>query len=207
VSASTRLVSLLVFDEAEVLDVAGPYEVFAVAGRRHGLDPFKLRLVAEHHRAVTLRHGFQLMPHASLAQTPSTDILVVPGGFGTRREMHNPVILDWLGRVCRRAELILSVCTGALILGKVGLLDGLQVTTHHGAYDLLREVAPRATLREGERFLDNGRVIVAAGVSAGIDASLHVVERLLGADLAEEAAAYMEYHWDRNEEGLRDEGV
>jgi len=207
VSASTRLVSLLVFDEAEVLDVAGPYEVFSVAGRRHGLDPFKLRLVAEHHRAVTLRNGFQLMPHASLAQTPSTDILVVPGGFGTRREMHNPVILDWLGRVCRRAELILSVCTGALVLGKVGLLDGLQVTTHHGAYDLLREVAPRATLREGERFLDNGRVIVAAGVSAGIDASLHIVERLLGADLAEEAAAYMEYHWDHNEEGLRDEGI
>jgi transcriptional regulator GlxA family with amidase domain len=207
VSASTRLVSLLVFDEAEVLDVAGPYEVFSVAGRRHGLDPFKLRLVAEHHRPVTLRNGFQLMPHASLAQTPSTDILVVPGGFGTRREMHNPVILDWLGRVCRRAELILSVCTGALVLGKVGLLDGLQVTTHHGAYDLLREVAPRATLRAGERFLDNGRVIVAAGVSAGIDASLHIVERLLGADLAEEAAAYMEYHWDRNEEGLRDEGI
>lgn len=206
-SASTRLVSLLVFDEAEVLDVAGPYEVFSVAGRRHGLDPFKLRLVAEHHRAVTLRNGFQLMPHASLAQTPSTDILVVPGGFGTRREMHNPVILDWLGRVCRRAELILSVCTGALVLGKVGLLDGLQVTTHHGAYDLLREVAPRATLREGERFLDNGRVIVAAGVSAGIDASLHIVERLLGADLAEEAAAYMEYRWDHNEEGLRDEGI
>lgn len=206
-SAESRRVSLLVFDEAEVLDVAGPYEVFSVAGRRHGLDPFQVRLVAEHHRAVTLRNGFQLMPHASLAQTPSTDILVVPGGFGTRREMNNPVILDWLGRVARRAELILSVCTGALVLGKVGLLDGLQVTTHRGAYDLLREVAPKAVLREGERFLDNGRVVVAAGVSAGIDASLHVVERLLGSELAEEAAAYMEYHWDRGEEGLRDEGI
>jgi transcriptional regulator GlxA family with amidase domain len=121
--------------------------------------------------------------------------------------MNNPVILDWLGRVARRAELILSVCTGALVLGKVGLLDGLQVTTHRGAYDLLREVAPKAVLREGERFLDNGRVVVAAGVSAGIDASLHVVERLLGSELAEEAAAYMEYHWDRGEEGLRDEGI
>jgi transcriptional regulator GlxA family with amidase domain len=207
VSANSRRVSLLIFEEAEVLDVAGPYEVFSVAGRRHGLDPFQVQLVAERPGPVTLRNRFQLVPHSTLTEAPPAEILVVPGGFGTRREMHNPVILDWVGRAARQAEVVLSVCTGALVLGKAGLLDGLEVTTHHDAYDLLREVAPRATLHEGERFLDNGRVILAAGVSAGIDASLHLVERLLGTDLAEEAAAYMEYHWDRNEEGLRDEGI
>jgi transcriptional regulator GlxA family with amidase domain len=202
-----RQVAVLVFDEAEVLDVAGPYEVFSVAGRRHDLNPFHVSLVAERAGTVTMRNGFRIQPHFTIHNAPATDLLVVPGGLGTRREMNNPVLTDWVGRTARAAELVLSVCTGALLLGRAGLLDGLEVTTHHGAYQLLREVAPEARLRPGERFLDNGRVVVAAGVSAGIDASLHVVERLLGAELAEEAAAYMEYRWDRNQEGLQDEGI
>jgi transcriptional regulator GlxA family with amidase domain len=207
VSSRSRVVSLWVFDEAELLDVAGPYEVFSVAGRRHGLTPFDVQLVAERPGPVTLRNRFQLLPHTTLAEAAPAEILVVPGGLGTRREMHNTVALDWVARAARQAELVLSVCTGALVLGKAGLLDGLEVTTHHDAYDLLRSIAPRAHCRFGERFLDNGRLIVAAGVSAGIDASLHIVERLLGTELAEEAAAYMEYHRDRNEGGLRDEGI
>ncbi|HXW97418.1 MAG TPA: DJ-1/PfpI family protein [Gemmatimonadales bacterium] len=206
-SAAPRRVSMLVFDDAEVLDVAGPYEVFSVAGRRHGLEPFAVSIVAPTSAPVTLRNGFRLLPHFSLADAPAAEILIVPGGMGTRREMNNVTILDWVRRTARRAELILSVCTGALILGKAGLLDDLQATTHHGALDLLREVAPRARVRPGERFLDNGRVVVAAGVSAGIDMSLHVVARLLGDELAAETAAYMEYSWDRNEEGLKDQGI
>lgn len=202
-----RQVSLLVFDEAEVLDVAGPFEVFSVAGRRHDLNPFHVSLVAERSGPVTLRNGFRIQPHFTLHNAPATEILVVPGGLGTRREMGNESLIDWVRRTAGTAELVLSVCTGALLLGRAGLLDGLDATTHHGAYELLQEVAPAARLRAGERFLDNGRVVVSAGVSAGIDASLHVVERLLGTELAEEAAAYMEYHWDRNLEGLRDEGV
>jgi transcriptional regulator GlxA family with amidase domain len=205
--SALKRVSLLLFDEAEVLDVAGPYEVFSIAGRRHGLDPFQVALVAADSGPVTLRNGFRVLPHFIFATAPPAEILVVPGGHGTRREIHNPRMIEWLGQAARKAELVLSVCTGALLLGKAGLLDGLDATTHHLAMDLLREIAPRARVREGERFLDNGRVVVAAGVSAGIDMSLHVVERLLGAELAEEAAAYMEYHWDRNEEGLRDEGL
>ena len=202
-----RQVSLLVFDEAEVLDVAGPYEVFTVAGRRHGLDPFRVALVAEGAGPVTLRNGFTVRPQYTIRTAPPADVLIVPGGFGTRRELHNAPLIDWLRREAGGAELVLSVCTGALLLGKAGLLDGLDVTTHHSAFDLLREVAPLARLREGERFLDNGRIVVAAGVSAGLDMALHVVERLLGSELAEEAAAYMEYRWDRNEEGLQDEGI
>ena len=202
-----RQVSLLVFDDAEVLDVAGPYEVFSIAGRRHGLDPFRVVMVAEASGPVTLRNGFRVLPHFVLADAPPAEILIIPGGMGTRREIHNQAMVDWVGRAARDAELVLSVCTGALLLGRAGLLDGLEATTHHGAIDLLREVAPLAIIRERERFLDNGRIVVAAGVSAGIDMSLHVVERLLGPELAEEAAAYMEYHWDRNEEGLKDQGL
>ncbi len=205
-TADPRQVSLLVFDDAEVLDVAGPYEVFSVAGRRHGLEPFRVALVAEGTGPVMLRNGFRVLPHFNLADAPPAAILIIPGGMGTRREVHNQAMVDWVGRAADHAELVLSVCTGALLLGRAGLLDGLEATTHHGAIDLLREVAPRAVIRERQRFLDNGRVIVSAGVSAGIDMSLHVVERLLGPELAEEAAAYMEYHWDRNEPGLPDEG-
>ncbi len=202
-----RRVVVLVFDDAEVLDVAGPYEVFSVAGRRHGLEPFQVSLVAERAGPVTLRNGFVVVPHATTAETSAAELVVIPGGFGTRREVNNPALIDWIRQVTREAELVLSVCTGALLLGKAGLLEGLSATTHHDSYPLLRTVAPRTRVLEGERFVDAGRIITSAGVSAGIDMALHVVERLLGTELAEEAAHYMEYHWDRNEEGLRDEGV
>jgi len=204
---ATRQVSILVFDDAEVLDVAGPYEVFSVAGRRHGLEPFTVSLVAERAGGVALRNGFVVQPHFTLDQAPAPALLVIPGGYGSRRELENPVVIDWLRRQAASSELVLSVCTGALLLAKAGILDGLEATTHHLALPLLRELAPTAVIRERERFLDNGRVIVSAGVSAGIDMSLHVVERLCGTEVAEETAVYMEYHWDRNEEDLADEGV
>jgi len=204
---AARRVAILVFDEAEVLDVAGPYEVFSVAGRRHGLEPFQVSLVAQRPGPVTLRNGFVVVPHATTAETPTADLVVIPGGFGTRREVDNPALIDWIRRVTGEAELVLSVCTGALLLGKAGLLDDLSATTHHDTYTLLRALAPRTRVLEGERFVDAGRVVTSAGVSAGIDMALHVVERLLGSELAEETAHYMEYHWDRNEEGLRDEGL
>lgn len=204
---TTRNVALFVFDDAEVMDVAGPYEVFSVAGRRHGLAPFSVSLVAERAGLVTLRNNFRLEAHATLAECPRPDLIIIPGGQGTRREMHNPAVLDWVRRTAATAELTLSVCTGALVLANAGLLGGLDVTTHHGAVDLLKSTEPTAHVKEGVRFLDNGRVIVSAGISAGIDMSLHVVERLLGIELAEEAAAYMEYHWDRNDPSLEDVGM
>lgn len=206
-SARTRRVAIVVFDDAEVLDVAGPYEVFSVAGRRQGLVPFEVTLVAEEAGPVTLRNGFVVTPHGTLGDARGADLLVIPGGIGTRRELGNDALLSWLRQAAGEAELVLSICTGALLLGKAGLLDGLEATSHHATYGLLREVAPKALVREGERFLDNGRIVVAAGVSAGLDMALHVVERLLGTEVAEETAAYMEYHWDRNEEGLKDQGV
>src|SRR5436190_8956506 len=98
--------------------------------------------------------------------------------------MHNPALVKWIRQASTKAELVLSVCTGALVLAKAGLLDGLEATTHHGAIDLLRQVAPNTTVHPDPRFVDNGRVVCSAGIAAGIDLSLHVVRRLLGREVA-----------------------
>jgi transcriptional regulator GlxA family with amidase domain len=109
--------------------------------------------------------------------------------------MHNLALVEWIRRASTKAELVLSVCTGALLLAKAGLLDGLEATTHHGAIDLLRQVAPKTMVHADRRFVDNGRVACSAGIAAGIDMSLHVVARLLGRELAEQTARQMEYPW------------
>ena len=192
-----RTVAIVLFDEVEVLDFAGPFEVFSVCGRRSQLDPFDVFTVSDRGQTIRARNGLVVTPLYSFENAPAPDILLVPGGFGTRREMKNPVMLEWVARHGKRCEFLLSVCTGALVLACAGLLDGLSATTHHLAFDELRAVAPRTNIREGERIVDNGRVVLSSGVSAGIDMSLHMVSRLLGDDLARETARYMEYegHW------------
>jgi transcriptional regulator GlxA family with amidase domain len=188
-----RTVGIVVFDDAEVLDVCGPYEVFSVAGRRHGLDPFDVRLLAKDAAPVTARNGFIMTPHCALREAPVLDILLVPGGLGTRTAQHDAELVGLIRERAAVAELVLSVCTGSLVLGRAGLLDGLDATTHHSAFDELREAAPLARLRPEARYTDNGRVLTSAGIAAGIDLALHVVERLLGREVAEEASRYMEF--------------
>lgn len=190
-------VAILIFDEVEVLDFCGPYEVFSVAGRRSGSTPFNVYTVAEGGGAVAARNNLSVNPAYTFSGCPRPDILLVPGGYGTRREMRNAVLTDWVRRTAEGAELLLSVCTGALILARAGLLDGLSATTHHGAMELLREAAPKTSVLESERVVDNGKIILSAGISAGIDMSLYVVGRLLGEAQAEETARYMEYDWSK----------
>jgi len=197
VTAPTRNVAILVFDDVEVLDFCGPFEVFGVTGRRAGPPPFEVFTVAEKASPVLARNGLSVNPSYSLPDCPASQVLVIPGGYGTRREMHNSELLRWIGERQAEAEIVLSVCTGALLLARAGLLDGLSATTHFSAIELLREAAPRTRIESGKRFADNGRILVAAGISAGIDASLHAVSRLLGEEVAVETAQYMEYDWKR----------
>jgi transcriptional regulator GlxA family with amidase domain len=197
ITQRTRAVAILLFDDVEVLDFAGPFEVFGVTGKRENATPFTVFTVAEEHGIIRARNGLNVAPTHSFADCPPPDVLVVPGGYGTRREMHNRLLVDWIRVQGAGAEVILSVCTGALLLARAGLLAGLEVTTHHGALDLLAETAPDAVVRTDQRFVDNGRIITSAGISAGIDAALHVVARLLGEAQARETAAYMEYEWSR----------
>ncbi len=191
----TRQVGILVFDDVEVLDFCGPFEVFSVTGRGEGRELFQVSTVGKTLGPVLARGGLSINPHFSLVDAPVFDILLVPGGYGTRPLVNDEEVLAWIRHRSFQTELLLSVCTGALLLAKAGLLEGLTATTHPGAVHLLEELAPNTTVDAGQRFIDNGRIILSAGISAGIDMSLYVVGRLHGVDEAVKTAAYMEYDW------------
>lgn len=186
-------VAILLFDEVEVLDFAGPFEVFGVTDALHDHTVFNTFTVAAEARPVRARNGLSVNPAHAFAACPPPHLLVIPGGQGTRPLLKNQPVLDWIKSAADRAELVLSVCTGSLLLAQCGLLDGLRATTHHNAISLLRTLAPRATIVEHERFTDNGRLLTSAGISAGLDLSLHVVARLLGPPAARRTAEQMEY--------------
>ena len=189
--------AILLFDNAEVLDFCGPFEVFSVASNQTEHPSFNMFTVAGR-SPIKARNGLSVNPDHSLNTCPKADILLVPGGIGTRAGMNDDALIGWIRQTADAAQLVLSVCTGALLLGKAGLLDGLEISTHHVAYDLLREIVPSGTVHEDRRFVDNGTVITSAGIAAGIDMSLHVVERLHGPDIAMATARHMEYPWERS---------
>ncbi|MFO1371166.1 MAG: DJ-1/PfpI family protein [Candidatus Competibacteraceae bacterium] len=189
----SRNVAILLFDEVEVLDFAGPFEVFAVASELHDYALFRVFTVAASTEPIHARNGLTVHPDYRLEEAPYPAVLIVPGGIGTRSLLHDPALCAWIAAAAQQAELTLSVCSGALLLAKVGLLDGLRATTHHEVLDLLRQLAPKTEVVPGVRYVDNGRIITAAGISAGIDASLYVVNRLCGAAVSTRTAAYMEY--------------
>jgi transcriptional regulator GlxA family with amidase domain len=191
----TRNTAILIFDNVEVLDFCGPFEVFGVAGRGMPEKPFNVYTIAEKAMPVIARNGLSVNPTYTLADCPQPDILLIPGGRGTRTEMHNAALLDWIKSQYPQVELLLSVCTGSLILGRAGLLDGLSATTHHAAMDELREAAPDTTICPADRFVDNGKIVTSAGVSAGIDMALYIVARLLGTQESIATARHMQYDY------------
>ena len=186
-------VGILVFDDVEILDFAGPFEVFALADELHNHEPFHVFTMAEAPATVRARNGLKIVPDFALEKAPPLQVMIIPGGMGTRPLLNRVLLMEWLRAKARTAEVVMSVCTGALLLGKAGLLDGLAATTHHEAIELLRQTAPCADVRPGQRFTDNGQVCTAAGISAGLDLSLHIVARMLGPDAAAKTAQHMEY--------------
>jgi transcriptional regulator GlxA family with amidase domain len=192
-------VGILIFDDVEVLDFCGPFEVFSVA-RKPGSSSDDDRLfivytIAEEDRIINCRGGLLVQPHFTITNHPDLDILLVPGGQGTRRERHNAQLLDWITRQDQQIDLLTSVCTGSFLLAEAGKLNGLQATTHWASVDTMRENYPEIDMHADVRFVDQGRVITSAGISAGIDMSLHIVARLHGQEVAEWTARRMEYEW------------
>ncbi len=192
-----RTVGILIFDDVEVLDFCGPFEVFSTA-RPEGDDGDDARLftaitIAEQNRLITCRGGLLVQPHATIGDHPPLDILIVPGGQGTRRELHNERLLDWIAAQDDGTELTTSVCTGAFLLARRGLLDGRRATTHWASIGWMRDTYPAVQMVDTARVVDEGHVITSAGVSAGIDMALHVVARLHGEETAARTARAMEY--------------
>jgi len=191
-------VGILVFDEVEVLDFCGPFEVFSVAGMLEGEPKTRVYNIAQTDRLVKARGGFLVQPHYTFENHPLLDLLVVPGGWGTRREIDNPVLMEWLAKVTAQTKLNSSVCTGSFLLGKLGLYDGLKVTTHWASLDRMAETFPKVAVQRDVRWVDEGKIVSSAGISAGIDMSLHLVERIFGRDTSLATARQMEYNWVEN---------
>ena len=197
--APPRNVGILIFPDVEILDFCGPFEVFASATLPAHTDGgpetrlFEVFTIAERSEFVACRGGLLVQPNHTLDDHPPLDLMVIPGGYGTRRERENPVILDWIARQRRTGALTTSVCTGAFLLGAAGLLDGLRATTHWTTIDGLRTGLPTTEVLADARVVDEGEIITSAGVSAGIDMALHVVARLHGEEVARHTARDMEY--------------
>jgi transcriptional regulator GlxA family with amidase domain len=195
-----KRVSILVFPEVEILDFTGPYEVFSAtrlnpARRREEPSPFEVFLVAETGDTITTTGGLKVVPDYTLDDCPSFDILLVPGGWGTRRELGNDRLIKWISDRAAKAETVASVCTGAILLGRAGLLDGRRATTHWGSLNWMRELFPKVTVEDNLHVIEEGRIITSAGISAGIDMALRLVMRYFGEAVARETARYMEYRF------------
>jgi transcriptional regulator GlxA family with amidase domain len=193
-----RNLAILLFPDVEVLDFCGPLEVFSVASQIVEPAAFNVFTIAEQPGPIRARNGLSVNPHYRLGDCPEPQILLIPGGQGTRPLLNHAPLLEWIRAKSAGAELTLSVCTGSLLLAKAGLLDGLEATTHAGAMELLQQLAPKTTVHADRRYVDNGRIVCSAGIAAGLDMSLHVVERLLGPEAATKTARYMEYPWRAN---------
>jgi transcriptional regulator GlxA family with amidase domain len=197
-------VAILLFEAVEVLDFAGPFEVFSRTRLTPGVEsrrsdetaPFGVFTLAKKQETITTTGDLQVVPHYSFSTAPPIDLLVVPGGYGTRALLSDRATLDWIRVTAARAKKVTSVCTGALLLAQAGLLDRKRATTHWGALNLLQQISDSReagiSVQHGVRFVDDG-IITSAGVSAGIDMALHVVQQICGASVAAETAHYMEY--------------
>ncbi len=189
---SKRTLGVVLFEGFELLDVFGPLEMFGLAA-----DHFGIRLIAERGGVVASRQGPKSVCDDSFQSAPAIDVLLVPGGIGTRGEVNNPVMLNWLKERSQQAELVASVCTGSALLAKAGVLDGLRATSNKQAFAWASSQSEKVQWQQQARWVEDGKVFSSSGVSAGIDMALAVIAKLVSQQAAEEAANYAEYSWQR----------
>lgn len=194
-SDKQRNVAIFIFDDVEVLDFAGPFEVFNVTGEVIDPAPFNTYTVALTQEPIKARGQLSINPHYSIDNCPVPDIILLPGGAGSRRLMQDERILNWIAEHVDNLEKLLSVCTGAFYIAHSGLLNGLSATTHHQAFPEFKAAFPDITLIEDKRYVEQGKIITAGGISAGIDMSQYVVGKLLGEEKLALTVEEMEWRW------------
>jgi len=193
-----KLAGILIFDDVEVLDFTGPFEVFSVTRldetrRYETKSPLQPVLIAQAPECVVTSGGMTVAPQVSFRDCPPLDVLVVPGGIGTRREMRNETMLSFVRSRAPRVEVISSVCTGALVLASAGLLDGVPATTHWRSLEFMQQSFPNIIVDRASHFVESGKVYTSAGISAGIDMALKIVSRFYGETIARATARHIEY--------------
>ena len=198
-----KRVGIVLFENIEVLDFCGPFEVFSATRlneerRREEPSPFEVLLVAEKTDPVVTTGGMKVIPDHTFESCPKLSILVVPGGGGTRKELKNPAMLNWLRIRASEVETLTSVCTGSMLLGFAGLLEGCYATTHWRSLDWMRESFPSVKVEYDKHVVEDGRIFTSAGISAGIDMALKVVTRYCGEGVARATAKHMEYLYPEN---------
>ncbi len=179
-------VGILLFDDVEVLDFAGPFEVFSVAANPDAQHkPFAVKTISQTGEVITARNGLRVYPDFSCGSAPHFDVLVIPGGPGAREtEVHNEKLIAWIQGRMNDVQIMSSVCTGAFLLAKAGLLNGKRATTHWGSCARLESEFPGVLVQRNVKFVDEGAIVTSGGISSGINMSFHLVQRLVGAEIA-----------------------
>jgi len=186
-------VGIFLFNDIELLDFAGPYEVFSVTSELNEHQLFKVFTISSDGAEIKSVNGLRVVPDFSFADHPPIDILVIPGGVGTRAEINKPEVLKWINKTCKNSQITMSVCSGARILGILGFLDHLESITHHEVVEHLKEIAPNTIINQSKRFTDNKNIMTSGGISAGIDLSLHIINKIHGEAIVNKTIRYMEY--------------
>ncbi len=190
---SKRSIGVLLFDEFELLDVFGPLEMYGMQA-----DAFNIWMVSEEQDVIASRQGPRSIIDHRISDGYQYDILFIPGGTGTRREVNNPALLHWINEQADYAQLVTSVCTGSALLARAGVLDGIRATTNKMAFEWVASQGEKVHWVKQARWVEDGKYITSSGVSAGIDMSLAIISKLLGQEIAEQTASSAEYEWHRD---------
>ena len=187
-------VGIFLFNEVEVLDFAGPFEVFSLA-KSEGKKLFHVSTISEKEKVITARNGLKVIPDFTFEDNKTFDILIIPGGYGAEHiEIKKKNVLSWINHQSKNVDILASVCTGAFLLAEIGLLDDKSATTHWLDIERLQTDYPLISVKENIKYVDEGKIITSAGISAGIEMSLYIVSRIFNKKIAEETAKQMEYN-------------
>lgn len=186
-------VAILIYDDAEVLDFSGPFEVFSVASQLHDHSFFNVFTIAKEQIPISAVNGLSVLPKHDFKNSPKIDILIISGGQGSKPLLEDTETLNWVRKIHQSTELTLSICSGSRVLGILGLLDHQPFCTHHEVYEDMQRIVPTGKPQKNERFTNSGKIYTSGGISAGIDLSFHIVEKLHGKKVADRTARYMEY--------------